>query len=236
MPQLDCQALRPLYKCLPILTVALLMSVTARAAALNWHQQVHSELLAQWPEVDDLSLSEIDLPGDSACRDERVTQVSIGKRPLSPRVAARLEQSCGNGEHRTITKWLSVQARGDVWVAARDLPVGITLTPDLLVKRRVDLLQVVAPVRDETPLQGLETALAIQGGVIVTKSMLRRTPDVRVGQEVIVTVRVNRVHLSTKAISQNSAMVGEKVLVSAISSGAEFHAIVTGPGSAEARL
>lgn len=207
------------------------------AVAAEWREDVHSALQRRFPEVVELRLTELAPPDKAGCREVEASEVSVQASRLSPRMPVNVIFRCADGEFVRRTAWFSVEARGDVWVAASDMEEGQGVSDSTASVERTDVVSLIRPLwAAGGAYDGFELARPIPAGTALTWSMLRRSPEVRVGEAVEVKVSVGRVVLTTRAVARASGVVGDVVEFVNPSSGDRFRATVTGRGQAEVPL
>ena len=129
----------------------------------------------------------------------------------------------------------AVEATVDVWVAARRLHKGSAVScADFIVKRRsaraVPRLALPAPCAVAPESVVLRELAA---GDVVRTVDVGRAPDVMAGSSVRLTVAINGISVTTKAIALSDARVGDQIDVRLQRPTRTLRTRVIGPGSVQ---
>ncbi|RMF82016.1 MAG: flagella basal body P-ring formation protein FlgA, partial [Nitrospirae bacterium] len=153
---------------------------------------------------------------------------------LAGTVVLHLRVEDGGGHVRRLRVAVPIERRCRVWVAARDLPRGTLLVPELLQASFRPWGRVARDrLADPAAAQGMELRRSLRAGDVVRLADLRRHPVVHRGDRVTLVARRGPLEVTTFGIVRQEAGLHDRVRVANAASGKVVTGEVVDPHTVE---
>jgi flagella basal body P-ring formation protein FlgA len=161
---------------------------------------------------------------------------SVAVLHAGPRSAVRATWSQSGAAEQSHTLWFDVQGVESVWVATHEIPAGTAVSAaDVAEEVRDAVALGCTPVTTVATLLNMRTRRVVRRGQAMCREGIEPRPAVARGEAVTVRYFSARISISTQAIAQQDADIGQKLRVVNPANRDSFSAVVTGVREAAIR-